>query len=57
VTVVVAAGAIVLWPRAKLITQERIARAWFRGWTKVEQSSLDNLVWRAKRLWHRWFTE
>jgi hypothetical protein len=22
---------------------------------KVEQRPLDNLLWRAKRQWHRWF--
>jgi hypothetical protein len=24
---------------------------------KVEQSTLDNLLWRLKRQWHRWFPE
>jgi hypothetical protein len=36
---------------------QRIRRAWFRGWTKIEQSPLDNLLWRAKRQWRRWFPE
>jgi hypothetical protein len=36
---------------------QRVARAWFKGWTKVEQSSLDNLLWRAKRQWRRWIPE
>jgi hypothetical protein len=25
--------------------------------TKWDQSSLENLLWRAKRQWHRWFPE
>jgi hypothetical protein len=28
-----------------------------RRTSRVEQGPLDNLIWRAKRLWHRWFPE
>jgi hypothetical protein len=27
------------------------------SWTKVNQGPFDNLLWRAKRQWHRWFPE
>jgi hypothetical protein len=29
----------------------------FGSGTRVTQGPLDNLIWRAKRQWHRWFPE
>lgn len=36
----------------------RIAvKAWFAPGDRGEQSPLGDFLWRAKRLWHRWFPE
>ena len=59
--VVVAAGAVVLWPRGKpdRITQANFGLAYkyncSRDIRTAQQSPVANLLWRAKRLWHRWF--
>jgi hypothetical protein len=37
--------------------ENRVAGAWFMGWDSVEQTPRQNLLWRAKRLWRRWFPE
>jgi hypothetical protein len=29
----------------------------YQGTEPLDQGSLDNLLWRAKRQWHRWFPE
>jgi hypothetical protein len=34
---------------------QRAAKAWVDPCTRVPQGPLDNLLWRAKRQWHRWF--
>jgi hypothetical protein len=34
-----------------------VAEATYMTWAREEQSPLDNLLWRAKRQWRRWFPE
>src|SRR5262249_14859791 len=35
---------------------KRVDQNWLRG-RRVDQSPLDNLLWRAKRQWRKWFPE
>jgi hypothetical protein len=34
---------------------QRVMNCWFSPLRRVEQSPLENLLWRAKRQWRRWF--
>jgi hypothetical protein len=41
-----------------VVTFDRDGKAWLvsvRHTSRSPQGSLDNLLWRAKRLWRRWF--
>lgn len=40
-----------------LIYTEGVVEADFSDTVEVEQTLLDDLLWRAKRLWRRWFPE
>jgi hypothetical protein len=34
---------------------ERVMNCWSGSVSKVEQGPLENLLWRAKRQWRKWF--
>ncbi len=36
---------------------ELVRYAWFEEVERIDQSSVDNLLWRAKRQWQKWFPE
>jgi hypothetical protein len=33
----------------------QVRRKWFEPWYRKEQGPIENLLWRAKRQWQRWF--
>jgi hypothetical protein len=37
--------------------EDRVSDSWFCVGKRLEQGALDNLLWRAKRQWRRWFPE
>jgi hypothetical protein len=38
-------------------SRERVCASAFKPYVATAQGPLDNLLWRAKRQWHRWFPE
>jgi hypothetical protein len=45
-------GDIFVWFRREAVSSHGMLAS-----SKVDQTSLGNLLWRAKRQWHRWFPE
>jgi hypothetical protein len=46
-----------VWITMRYSTFGTTVEADFREHSKIPQTFLDNLLWRAKRQWHRWFPE
>ncbi len=42
------------WLRVLFSVSGRVEDHWFQPQDRIEQSALDNLLWRAKRQWRRW---